>query len=49
MLITGGVHDMTDIDVAPQVADRLDAIAPGVKEKFQARGLTFTAHKNAPA
>ena len=49
VLITGGVHDMTDIDVAPRVAARLDAIAPGVKEKFQAKGLTFTAHKNAPA
>lgn len=49
VLITGGVHDMTDIDIAPRVADRLDAIAPGVKEKFQAKGLTFTAHRDAAA
>ncbi len=49
VLITGGVHDMTDIDMSPEVATRLDAIKGGVKEKFQAKGLTFTAHKNAAA
>lgn len=49
VLITGGVHDMTDIDISPEVATRLDAIKSGVKEKFQAKGLTFNAHKNAAA
>ena len=49
VLITGGVHDMTDIDMSPEAAIRLDAIKSGVKEKFQAKGLTFTAHGNAAA
>ena len=49
VLITGGVHDMTDIDMAPDTAVRLDAIQAGVKEKFLDRGLTFTAHKEAAA
>ena len=49
VLITGGVHDMTDIDLAPSSAVRLDAIGAGLKEKFAARGLTFTAHKDAAA
>ncbi len=49
VLITGGVHDMTDIDISPQVAERLDAIKPGVKEKFHAMGLTFEAHRDAAA
>ncbi len=49
VLITGGVHDMTDIDMAPSTAVKLDAIQPGVKEKFAARGLTFTAQKDEAA
>ena len=49
VLITGGVHDMNDIDISPQVADRLDSIKAGVKEKFEAKGLTFNAHGGAPA
>ncbi len=49
VLITGGVHDMTDIDLAPSIAARLDAIKPGVREKFEARGITFTAQKDAAA
>ncbi len=49
VLITGGVHDMTDIDMAPSSADKLDAIKAGLKEKFAARGLTFTARKDAAA
>lgn len=47
VLITGGVHDKTDIDVAPIVAARLDGIKPGLKSKFEALGITFNAHKNA--
>lgn len=47
VLITGGVHDMTDIDIAPSVADKLDALGDGVRAKFAAKGLTFTAHKDA--
>jgi len=47
VIITGGIHDKTDIDVAPIVAERLDGIRPGLKSKFEALGLTFNAHKNA--
>jgi len=47
VIITGGIHDKTDIDVAPIVAERLDGIKPGLKSKFEALGLTFSAHKNA--
>ena len=49
VLITGGVHDMTDIDLAPSSAVKLDAIKPGLKEKFASRGLTFTARKEEAA
>jgi quercetin dioxygenase-like cupin family protein len=49
VIISGGVHDMTDIDISPGVATRLDAIKSGVKEKFLAKGLTFNAHKDAAA
>ena len=49
MLITGGVHDMTDIDLAPSSAVKLDAIKPGVREKFEAKGLTFTASREEAA
>ncbi len=49
VIISGGVHDMTDIDMAPSTAVRLDAIQAGVKEKFAAKGLTFTAQKEEAA
>ena len=49
VLITGGVHDMTDIDLAPSTAVKLDAIKAGMKEKFAAKGLTFTAQKEEAA
>lgn len=47
VIITGGVHDKTDIDVAPVVGERLDGIRPGLKSKFEDLGITFNAHKNA--
>ena len=49
VLITGGTHDMTDIDMSPSTAVKLDAIQAGVKEKFAAKGLTFTAQKEEAA
>ena len=49
VLITGGVHDMADIDMSPDVAVKLDRIKTGVKQKFAAMGLTFNAHKGAAA
>jgi quercetin dioxygenase-like cupin family protein len=43
VLITGGVHDMQDIDFARQIADRLDAIDPGARAYFERAGFSFTA------
>ena len=47
VIITGGVHDMNDIGFAPTVGEQLDAIKPGIRRSFEARGITFTAHQNA--
>jgi quercetin dioxygenase-like cupin family protein len=43
VLITGGVHDMQDIDFARQIGDRLAAIDPGARAYFEQAGFTFTA------
>ena len=43
VLITGGVHDMQDIDFARQIGDRLAAIDPGARAYFERVGFTFTA------
>ena len=44
VIISGGVHDMTDIDMAPVVAEKLEAIRPGMAAAFAEKtGLTFTA------
>jgi quercetin dioxygenase-like cupin family protein len=47
VLITGGVHDMNDIDGAPVMGEKLREFGPAVFKKFEDVGLTFTAHKNA--
>ena len=43
VIISGGVHDLNDIEIAPEVAVRLDAIEPGTAAKFEAMGFRFTA------
>jgi quercetin dioxygenase-like cupin family protein len=43
VLITGGVHDMQDIDFARQIGDRLAAIDPRARAYFEQAGFTFTA------
>lgn len=43
VLITGGVHDMTDIDFPPAIGDKLATFGEGVVGQFAERGLTFTA------
>lgn len=43
VLISGGAHDMNDIDYPPAVADELRAYGDNVVEQFEARGMTFTA------
>jgi quercetin dioxygenase-like cupin family protein len=45
VLITGGVHDMTDIDFARQIADKLERIDPKARAYFENAGFTFTASK----
>jgi uncharacterized RmlC-like cupin family protein len=47
VLITGGVHDMTDIDFPAATAQELASYGPGVVEAFKERGMTFTAGKDA--
>ncbi len=43
VIITGGVHDMTDIDFSPKAKDEIEAVQPGLITQFQATGFTFTA------
>ncbi len=43
VLITGGVHDMQDIDFARQIGPELEAISPDARAYFEKAGFTFTA------
>ena len=43
VLISGGVHDMNDIDIVPSVGKRLEEIAPGFYERMATSGIEFTA------
>ena len=43
VLITGGVHDITDIDFAPSVAEKLAAVHGPALDAFKKVGFTFTA------
>ncbi|MBM3483208.1 MAG: cupin domain-containing protein [Alphaproteobacteria bacterium] len=43
VIITGGVHDMNDIDIVPEAHSQLERLAPVFLEKLKASGLTFTA------
>ncbi len=45
VLITGGVHDMTDIDFARHIADKLERIDPKARAYFENAGFTFTASR----
>jgi quercetin dioxygenase-like cupin family protein len=47
VIITGGVHDMSDIDFPRATARELAAFGPDVVAAFEARGMTFTAGKDA--
>ncbi len=46
VIISGGVHDMNDIDFATVCGDQMDAIRPGLRQEFEKTGLTFTAGKD---
>jgi len=43
VLITGGVHDMTDIDFSEDAKKRIEAIGRGLSKEFEKAGFRFTA------
>jgi quercetin dioxygenase-like cupin family protein len=47
VLITGGVHDMQDIDFPPATASALAAFGPEVVAAFEACGMRFSAGKSS--
>jgi len=49
VLITGGVHDMTDIDFPASVGRQLEDFGGGVRRQFEERGFSFTAGKDTAA
>lgn len=46
VIISGGVHDMKDIDFAKPIAGRLEAISPKALTYFKEVGFTFTASRD---
>lgn len=46
VLITGGVHDMTDIDFAQHIGAKLERIDARARAYFEQAGFTFTASKD---
>ncbi len=47
VIISGGVHDMSDIDFPKGTATQLAAFGEDVVSQFEERGMTFTAGKDA--
>ena len=45
VIISGGVHDMNDIDFSTSSGEKIEAIQPGLVKEFEKTGLTFTAGK----
>jgi quercetin dioxygenase-like cupin family protein len=43
VIITGGVHDMTDIDFSEKAKHEIEAVRPGLSAEFEKAGFTFTA------
>jgi quercetin dioxygenase-like cupin family protein len=43
VIITGGVHDMTDIDFSASAKQEIEAVRPGLSAEFERAGFTFTA------
>jgi quercetin dioxygenase-like cupin family protein len=43
VIITGGVHDMTDIDFSEKAKRDIDAVGPGLSAEFEKAGFTFNA------
>jgi quercetin dioxygenase-like cupin family protein len=47
VIISGGVHDLHDIDFADASAKKLEAVGPGVLDEFKKVGFRFTAGQDA--
>ena len=45
VIITGGVHDMNDIDFAADARAKIEAVGRGLSREFEKAGFTFTAGK----
>ena len=45
VVITGGVHDMNDIDFAEDAKRRIEAVGAGLAREFEKVGFSFTAGK----
>jgi quercetin dioxygenase-like cupin family protein len=43
VIITGGVHDMTDIDFSEKAKQEIEAVRPGLSAEFEKVGFSFTA------
>jgi quercetin dioxygenase-like cupin family protein len=43
VIITGGVHDMNDIDFSEDARRRIESVARGLSGEFERAGFTFTA------
>jgi hypothetical protein len=46
VVVSGGVHDMNDIDFAVSCAAEIERIRPGLVKEFEKTGITFTASKD---
>ncbi len=47
VIITGGVHDMTDIAFSPDARRAIEAVRPGLAAEFERIGFTFDAVQEA--
>src|SRR5687767_15839376 len=43
VIITGGVHDMSDIDFSAEAKKQIESVRPGLAAEFEKVGFTFTA------
>jgi quercetin dioxygenase-like cupin family protein len=48
VIITGGVHDMSDIAFTPKARHDIEAVQRGLAAEFEKAGFTFDAGKRAP-
>ncbi len=47
VIITGGVHDMTDIAFSAEAKREIEAVRPGLAAEFERIGFTFDAVQEA--